>query len=159
LISNGSGRRQTNEREGADVATKADFTEEEWQVLQWAAMNTIAYLSMSDKGFWDTFKEASGAAKYIADAKANSASLLVRDLAGDVRTKRDKEATSNPAVMGDEVAERVAEASALVAEKAPDEFGAFREFILGIAKATAQAAEGVSEPEAGAMEKIEAALG
>jgi len=141
------------------VATKADFTAEEWQVLQWAAMNTIAYLSMSDQGFWDTFKEASGAAKYIADVKANGASLLVRDLAADVRTKRDKQATSDPLTLADEVAERVAEASALVAEKAPDELEAFKGFILGIANATAEAAKGVSEIEAGAIEKITAALG
>jgi len=141
------------------VAVKADFTVEEWQVLQWAAMNTIAYLSLADRGFWDTFKEATGAAKFIADAKENNANLLVRDLAADVKTKRDKESTSDPLTLANEVAERVAEASALVAEKAPDDLEAFKSFILGIADATAEAAKGVSEIEAGAIDRISAALG
>lgn len=141
------------------MATKADFTAEEWQVLQWAVTDTLTYLAMSDRGFWDTFKETTGAAKYIAEAKANSQSLLVRDLAADVKTGRDKEATANPTDMAGEVTGRVSEASALIAEKAPEDVDAFKAFILGIAQATAEAAKGVAETEAQAIEKLKAALG
>ena len=52
------------------MATKADLTEVEWQTLQWAVADTMAYLSMADPGFWEMFKEASGAAKYVAGVKA-----------------------------------------------------------------------------------------
>ena len=141
------------------MATKADFTEEEWQILRWAVMDTMAYVSMSDPGFWDTFKEASGAAKFIADAKAGSPSLFVRDLAADVKTGRDKEVTANPTDMAGEVAERLAEASGIVAEKAADELEAFRAFVLSIAQVTAEAVKGVATTEADAMEKIRVALG
>ncbi len=141
------------------MATKADFTPEEWEVLQWAVADTMAYVSLADPGMWDSFKEAGGAARYIADAKANSASLLVRDLAGNLRAGRDKEATANPADMAGEVAERLAEASRLIAEKAADELDAFKEFILGVAQATAEAKKGVGDNEQAAIETIRAALG
>ena len=66
------------------MATKGDFTEEQWQVLQWAVSNSIAFVSMADRGFWDTFKEASGVAKVIAAARTESDNALVRDLASDL---------------------------------------------------------------------------
>jgi len=141
------------------MATKADFTPEEWEVLQWAVADTMAYVSLADPGMWDSFKEASGAAHYVADAKANSASLLVRDLAGNLRAGRDKEVTANPADMAGEVAERLAEASRLITEKAADELDAFKEFILGVAQATAEAKKGVGDNEQAAIETIRAALG
>lgn len=141
------------------MATKTDYSAEEWQILQWATMNTMAYLSLADSGFWDSFKEATGAAKFLAAEKTSSTSLLVRDLAGDVKTKRDKEATSDPMTLADEVTARVSEAAALVAEKDPADSDAFAAFILGIAAATAEAVKGIGDNEAAAIEKITAALG
>lgn len=141
------------------MATKADYNAEEWQILQWATMNTMAYLSLADPGFWDSFKEATGAAKYLAVQKAESTSLLVRDLAGDVRTSRDKEATSNPLTLVDEVIARAKEAVAIVAEKDVDDVEAFKSFIIGLAEATADAVNGVGGAEAAAISKLTVALG
>ena len=141
------------------MASKVDFTEAEWQVLQWALSNSIAFVSMADRGFWDTFKEASGVAKVIAAARTESDNALVRDLASDLKAGRDKEAMANPADIAAGVTERVAEAAALVAEKAPEDLEAFKAFIVSIAEAAAEAADGVAPTEAGALEKIKAALG
>jgi len=141
------------------MATKADYSAEEWQILQWATMNTMAYLSLADPGFWDSFKEATGAAKFLAAQKDSSTNLLVRDLAGDVKTKRDKEATSNPTTLADEVTARVSEAVAIVAEKDAADVDAFKTFILGLAEATAAAVDGVGPTEAAAISKVEIALG
>lgn len=141
------------------MSTKADYSTEEWQILQWATMNTMAYLSLADSGFWDSFKEATGAAKYLAAQKASATNLLVRDLAGDVKTKRDKEATSDPVTLADEVAARVREAVALVAEKDAADVDAFKDFVLGLARSTAEAVKGIGEQEAAAIEKITVALG
>jgi hypothetical protein len=141
------------------MSTKADYTEEEWQVLQWAVTDTMSYLAMADAGFWDSFKEATGAAKFIAAQKTSSANLLVRDLAGNVKTKKDKEVSGNPADLAGEVAKRVAEAVALIAEKDAGDVPAFKEFLLGLAQATAEAAKGVNENEAEAIEKLKAVLG
>lgn len=140
------------------MASKADFNEEEWQTLQWAVTDTMTYLSMADPGFWDTFKEASGAARFLSENKTSSPDLLVRDLASDIKVRRDKELTGNPTDMAGSVVARVSEAVALVAEKAPENLYAFREFLLGLAEATAEAVEGIGGLEAGALERIRAAL-
>jgi len=141
------------------MATKADFTNDEWHVLQWAVTDAMSYVSMADKGFWDTFKEANAAARYIADAKVSSANALVRDLASDVKGGRDKEVAANPSDMAGEVAERLAEASALVAEKGADDLDSFKAFVIGVAQATAEATKGVGDNEAKALEAIKASLG
>ena len=140
------------------MATKADFTEVEWQTLEWAVTDTMAYLSMADPGFWDMFKEASGAAHYIAGVKASSESALVRDLAGEIKTKRDKAVTGNPTDVSGEVIDRVDEAVKIVSGKAPDDVDAFKSFVIGVAKATAEAAKGTGPTEAAAIAKLEAAL-
>ena len=141
------------------MTTKAAFTDEEWQVLQWAVTDTIAYLSIADAGFWDTFKESTAAAKFIAGVEAANPDPLVHDLAAHVRARRDKSVTGAPADVAAHVTERVGSAAQLVAQKAPDDLDAFKGFILGIAKATAEAAKGVGPAETEAIEKIRAALG
>ena len=141
------------------MATKASFTQEEWRTLQWAVTDTMTYLSMADPGFWDMFKEANAAAHYIAAAKQTSPSPLVRELAADIKTKRDKELSGNPTDMSGEVVERVNEAVAIVAGKAPEDLEGFKAFVVGVAKATAEAAKGTGPTEAQAIAKLEAALG
>ena len=141
------------------MATKASFTEEEWRTLQWAVTDTMTYLSMADPGFWDMFKEANAAAHYIAAARQTSPSALVRELAADIKTKRDKEVSGNPTDMSGEVVERVSEAVAIVAGKAPEDLEDFKTFVVGVAKATAEAAKGTGPTEAQAISKLEAALG
>ena len=141
------------------MSSKEMFTDDEWHVLQWAVTDTMSYLAVADHGFWDTFKEASAAAKFMAHAKADATSPLVHDLAG---VDQDRATTSRSrttmADMAGEVSKRVREAKGLVAQKSPDDVDAFCEFILGVAKATAAAAHGVDEHEAAAIKTLEAAL-
>jgi hypothetical protein len=140
------------------MSSKELFTDDEWHVLQWAVTDTMSYLSLADHGFWDTFKEATAAAKFMAHAKADTQSPLVHDLAADVKMGRDKQVTHDMADMAGEVAKRVREAKGLVAQKSPQDVDAFCEFILGVAKATAAAAHGVDEQEAAALENLQGAL-
>jgi translation initiation factor 2B subunit (eIF-2B alpha/beta/delta family) len=141
------------------MATKMAFTSAEWQTLQWAVTDTMTYLSLADPGFWDMFKEANAAAHYIAAAKQTSESVLVRELAADIRTKRDKEVSGNPTNVSGEVIERVNEAVKIVSAKAPEDLEGFKAFIIGVAKATAQAAKGTGPTELRAISKLEKALG
>ena len=141
------------------MASKAMFTTDEWQTLQWAVTDTMAYLSMADSGFWDTFKEASAAAKFMAAAKSNTDSPLVHDLAGDIKMGHDKALTHDRADVAGEVAARVRKAATIVAAKAPGDSDAFKGFILGVAQATASAAKGVDADEAAAIENLKTALG
>jgi hypothetical protein len=140
------------------MSGKELFTEDEWHILQWAVTDTMALLSVADHGFWDTFKEASAAARFMAQAKAGTQSPLIHDLAGDVKMGRDKQVTHDLADMSGEVAGRVREAKALIERKAPEDVEAFRTFILGVAKATAEAAHGVDAHEQSALETLEGAL-
>ena len=140
------------------MTSKAMFTDEEWHTLQWAVTDTMAYVSMADSGFWDTFKEATAAAKFMAKAKSDSGSPLVHDLAGDIKFGRDKAVTHDVADMAGEVAARVRQAADLVAAKSPQDLAAFKAFILGIAQATAEATKGVSDHEETAIAKLQDVL-
>ncbi len=50
-------------------------------------------------------------------------------------------------------------AVSILSRKAPDDVDAFKGFIIGVAKATAEAAKGTGPGEAAAIAKLEAALG
>ncbi len=141
------------------MASKVDFTAAEWQVLQWAVADTMTYLSMADPGIWDTFKEASGAAKYIAEIKTSNESALVRELADDAKTRHDQALSHDPANVAGETIDRVGLAVSILSRKAPEDLDAFKDFIIGVAKATAEAAKGTGPSEAAAIAKLEAALG
>jgi hypothetical protein len=140
------------------MATKADFTEAEWQTLEWAVSDTVTYLSLADPGVWDTFKEAKGAAKYMAEVRKSGENALVRELAGAWKMKRDKDISGNIVDISGEVVERVNEAVEVLSDKSPEDVDAFKAFIIGVAKATAEAAHGTGPTEADAVAKLEAAL-
>ncbi|MEZ5126774.1 MAG: hypothetical protein R2826_11135 [Thermoleophilia bacterium] len=140
------------------MAAKAAFSEDEWQTLRWAASDTLAYLSLADPGFFDAFKEANAAAKFIAGIKMQGDNTLMRELAGDLGLKTDRDLVRNPTDISGEVVERVREAAAIITAKAPEDLAAFKAFILGLAKATAEAAKGTDPHEAAAIAKLEAAL-
>jgi hypothetical protein len=140
------------------MASKAMFTTDEWHTLQWAVTDAMMLVSLADRGFWDTFKEAGAAAKFMAAAKKSSSSPLVHDLAGDIKLGRDRAVTDDIDEMVGEVTARVRQAAETVAAKAPTDLEAFKAFVLGIAQATAEATKGVDAHEAQAIEKLRAAL-
>jgi hypothetical protein len=141
------------------MATKDAFTAEEWQILEYAMTDTMAYLSVIDPGFWDSFKEAGHAGRFVANQSTDAPNLLVRDLAHGLRPKRDETLTATAGSVESPTLWRVSEAAALVAQKAPEDVAAFKAFILGIADAVAEASGGISAVEAGAIAKITEALG
>ncbi len=63
------------------MATKSDFTEQEWEALQKGVTGAGLLVSLSDRSFFDTFKEAGALAKHVASAKQKNTSELVRELA------------------------------------------------------------------------------
>lgn len=141
------------------MATQADFTEAEWQTIKYAMLDTMTYLSVVDPGFWDALKEAGHTGRFVAGEAEGSPSLLVRDLAHDIHSRRDADHALNPANIETPTLERVSQASAIVALKAPEDLDAFRSFILGIAETVASADGDVVPVEMHAIEKVRAALG
>jgi len=63
------------------MATKDDFTAEEWEALQKGITGAGMLVAISDRGFFDTFKEANALAKHLAQAHTKSDSALMRELA------------------------------------------------------------------------------
>lgn len=138
------------------MARKSDFTEQEWEALQKGVTGAGLLVSVSDRGFFDTFKEAGALAKHVAEAKQNNSSELVRELA-DVHGSGFG-LTSSPDKVEQETIEALQTAKSALESKAPDELDAYRQFVLEVAQSVAQAAPGGETSEAGAVEKVRSAV-
>jgi hypothetical protein len=64
------------------MAGKADFTEEEWEQLRKGATGAGLLVSVSDRSFLDSLKEASSFAKFLLGSR-ESESQLGRELASE----------------------------------------------------------------------------
>ena len=139
------------------MATKTDFTPEQWEALGFAVTDTMLYVTISNgTHFWESVGETSAAARYLVDQARTSASTFVRDLATDAAHHRDK--SVKPEVMEPATLDRIAAALAIVNEVAPDEAEAFKTLILGVADAAAEAKNGIDEAESNAIDKIKSAM-
>jgi hypothetical protein len=138
------------------MATKADFTAEEWESLQQGVTGAGLLVSLSDRSFFDTFKEAGALGKHIAQAKQSSPSELVRELANIHGTGFGL--TSSPDAVETETLAALQGAKTALESKAPDELESYRQFVVEVAQSVADAAGGGEAAEAGAIEKINSAL-
>jgi hypothetical protein len=138
------------------MAGKADFTEQEWETLHKGVTGAGLLVSVSDRSFFDSFKEAGALAKHLASARKDSSSQLVRELAETRGTGFG--VTSSPDEIESETVEALRSAVATLESKAPDEGEAYRSFVLDVAQSVAEAAEGGREVEGGVIEKLRSAL-
>jgi hypothetical protein len=138
------------------VAGKADFTEQEWDSLQKGVTGAGVLVSLSDPGFFDTFKEAGALSKHVASARQRSSSPLVRELA-DIHGTGFKFRSSRQEVETETLA-ALQRAKATLESRAPDELEAYRQFVVEVARSVADAAGGGEAAEGAAIEKIRSAL-
>jgi hypothetical protein len=138
------------------MTSKADFTEEEWETLQKGVTGAGLLVSVSDRGFFDTFKEAGALAKHLGEAKEGHASELVRDLSAMKGSGFGLTASADE--VEQETMESLRQATSIVQTKAPDEVDEYKSFVLDVAQSVAEAAKGVGAGETGAIEKIRTAL-
>ena len=138
------------------MATKADFTEDEWQTMHKGVTGAGMLVSQSDPDFTDTFGEAGALAKRLASEGQSNANPLARELAGTHGTgfgfASSREKVTN------ETLEALRSTTALLAAKAPDDLDAYRQLVLGVAEAVAEAKGGVKPTETDAIEQIKQAL-
>lgn len=139
------------------MATKADFTEEEWEKLHKGVTGAGLLVSTSDRGFFDTFKEAGALARHMTEARKNASSDLVREL-GQTGGAGFGLGTS-PTELETETLEALRSAVATLEAKAPEEVEPYREFVLEVAGSVARAAGGGDTAESAAVDKIRTALG
>jgi hypothetical protein len=139
------------------MATRTDFTDEEWKAMQTGISGAGMLVAVSDKGFFDTFKEASALAKHIGAAHAQNESALVREIA-DIH-HNPFGVTTSPLDVEHGTVDALQAAVAALQAKAPDDVAAYRTLVLDVANSVAEAASGVKPGETKAIETIEAALG
>jgi hypothetical protein len=134
----------------------ADLEENDIETLRRGAMGAGLLVSVSDRGFFDTFKEAGALAKHVAEARGKSESEVVRKIAEGRGVGFG--VTSSPQEIESGTVESLRSAVALLEQKAPGEVEAYRSFVLDLARSVASAAPGGDEAEAGTIQKIEEAL-
>ena len=137
------------------MAGKSDFSEEEWEQLRKGVIGSALFVSISDPGLLETFKEAGTAAKHMA-AGRESQSQLVQEL-GQERPSGFG-VTTRPEELEQETLEALRRASAVLKAKAPEDADAYRQFVLEVAGSVAEAADGVDPKESSAIQKIDSAL-
>jgi hypothetical protein len=139
------------------MATKADFTDEEWKALQRGVTGAGTLVSVSHRDFTDSFGEASALAKYLAEQHQSGSSALMREIAHARGTGFGF--TDSPQDVEAGTLEALRSSIATLAAKAPDEVDAYRELVLGTATHVAEAKGGVTDEETAAIAKLEEALG
>ena len=140
------------------MARQADFTGEEWGRLQQGVIGAALLVSLSDPGFFETFKEAGAVGRHFAEARRASTSELVRELA-ESRPGMQFGLGTSPVELESQTIEALRGAASVLRAKAPDEEDAYRQFVLAVAESVAGAAEDVDPRETGAIDKIRSALG
>jgi len=139
------------------MATKADFTDEEWKAMQEGITGAGMYVAIIDRGFFDSFKEASALAHHLRDAQQHSDSVLIRDLA----TGHDKPfgMTASPQEIEQGTVATLEQAVAILEAKSPEDLPGYKQLVLELAQSVAEAAKGVSPLENQAVDRIRGALG
>jgi hypothetical protein len=132
------------------------LSEQEVETLRKGALGAGLLVSVSDRGFFDTFKEAGTLAKHVASARGSSQSEVVRQLAAGRGVGFG--VTTPPAEIESGTLDALRSSVQLLQAKAPEELEAYKSFVLDLARSVASAAPGGDEAEAGTIAKIEAAL-
>jgi hypothetical protein len=113
-------------------------------------------VSLSDRSFFDTFKEAGVLGKHIAQAKQSNSSEFIRELADTHGTGFGF--TTSPDKVERETLEALENAKTTLASKAPDELDSYRQFVVDVTRSVAEAAGGGETAESETIEKVSAAL-
>jgi hypothetical protein len=149
--------REPNLERSRKMATKADFTEDEWKALQKGVTGAGMLVSVSDRDFTDSFGEASAIAKYLGRQREEGASELMKELAHAKGTGFGL--TDSQQEVEAETLDALRSSVAALTTKAPDELDAYRELVVGVATSVGEAKGGLTEVETATIAKLEEALG
>jgi len=138
------------------MAKKTDFTEQEWTSLQKGVVGAGLLVSLSDRSFFDTFKEAGALGKHVAQAKQGNSSELIRELAEVHGTGFGL--TASPDKVEAETVAALQSAKMALESKAPEELDPYRQFVLEVAQSVSDAAGGGEAAENQAIEKVRSAI-
>src|SRR4051812_49985371 len=137
------------------MATKADFTEDEWKAMQSGISGAGLFVALVDRGFFDNFKEANALAQHLRAAHEKSDSVLIRDLTAG--HDRPFGMTASPEEVEQSTTEALQAGLAALQAQSPEDGPAYRAPVLDVSQTLAAAAEGVSPPGNAAPQKNRAA--
>ena len=139
------------------MATKQDFSEQEWATLERSISGTGLLVSLSDRDFTDTFGEVGAMAKYLAGQQVAASSELLRELAKAHHTGFGL--TSSAEKVRTETLEAVKASVALLSAKSPDDLAGYKVLVMGVAQAVADAkGGGASAVETQTIDAVKEAL-
>jgi hypothetical protein len=114
-------------------------------------------VSVSDADFTDSFGEASALARFLGEQRQKNESELVREIAAvhgsgfGLTPSREKVET--------ETMDALRSAVTTLSAKAPDDVAAYRQLVLDVTAAVAEAKGGVTGDETKAIDSVREALG
>jgi hypothetical protein len=138
------------------MATKTDFSEQEWEALQKGVTGAGFMVAVSDRSFFDTFKEAGALGKHLGQARQSAESELIRELSETRGTGFG--ITDSPQEIESETMDALRTAMNALRAKAPEEIEPYRAFVVELAQSVGNAAGGGEGAESETIEKIRGAL-
>jgi hypothetical protein len=139
------------------MATKADFTADEWDSLHTGVTGAGMLVSLSDRDLSDSFGESTAMAKYLAGQVTAGPTQLIREIAAVHGTGFGF--TASPEKIRARTMDALASSMATLSAKAPDDVDPYRALVLGIAQAVAEAKGGVTPVETSMIDEIRKAIG
>jgi hypothetical protein len=166
---------------GKSMASKTDFTADEWKTLLESAITAgLAVTAADPSGLWGTLKESMASAKAVIGAKHDAnATELIKAIAEEFETGDGRAAAreglraqlsgKTPSEIVAKSLEILKQAVAIVSAKSPADAAAFKGWLQHISQAVAEAStEGgflgfggvrVSDAEKATLAQIAASLG
>jgi len=141
---------------------KADFTEEEWQLIREAPTSAGLITVTAERG--GSFRESFAMAKAYTEARQQHGDSELLDAIVAEKPARDHTRYHSPEELKEAGLQHLRDAVALLEQKAtPEEVEDYKRFVLNLAEKVAQAhkehGEQVSDAERGAIDEISASLG
>ena len=132
------------------------LTDNEIETLRKGAAGAGLLVAVSDRSFFDSFKEAGAMAQHMAAAKRDSESEVVRAVAEGRGTGFGL--TDSPEEVESGTLDALRSAKEILQAKAPGELDAYRSFVIELVRAVSSAAGGGDEAEAAAIARVEEEL-
>lgn len=138
------------------MASRTDFSEEEWNTLHRGLTGAGMWVAVSERGFTSTFKETGAMASFLAHQSTEANGQLCRELAG---TKGSGwKVSSSPEEIRQGTLTALRESTALLTSKAAQDLADYRELVLALVHRVSEAAPGGDDVEANVITEIAAAL-
>ncbi len=132
------------------------YNDDEIEMLRKGATGAGMLVAVSDRSFFDSFKEAGALAKHLASARKSESPLIKRVAEG---RGTGFGLTDSPTEIESETVEALKSARDLLEGRAPEDLESYRSFVLEVATSVSAAAGGGDEAEAAVTAKIRSALG